>query len=257
MLLEQHLIEFNQLAVAHAEGADAMLNRVMVRDNIGIAALLEFKDASVPGSVHAPTQHLLVANAHIHWDPEFCDVKLIQTIMLMNELDSIIMKAQGERGIGYKAPVPGMPGVPIVFCGDLNSLPDSSVIEYLLNGRIRIDHPDFQDHGYGGFLQRFSESVRPGARGSTSSTPELVHHFNLQRAYQSGQMHNTNYTYDFKGVIDYIFHSRDFMAPLGVLGPVSMQWIQQYKLLGCPNPHFPSDHFPLLCEFEMLPPMQH
>ena len=144
----------------------------------------------------------------------------------------------------------GMPGVPIVVCGDLNSLPDSAVVEFLTNGRIPADHEHFQGHGYEGFLTRFSASVRPGMR-SVSAKPELVHHFSLKRVY-SGQMHSTNYTYDFKGVIDYVFYSSDFLSPLGLLGPVSLEWLKQYKITGCPNAHYPSDHFPLLCEFEML-----
>ena len=105
-----YLIEFNQLAMAHAEGSDAMFNRVMLKDNIGIAALLEVKDSTA-----LPSQHVLVANAHIHWDPEFADVKLIQTLMLTNELNNIVMKAQTERGIGFKTPIPGMPGVPVMI----------------------------------------------------------------------------------------------------------------------------------------------
>ena len=38
------MIEFNQLAMANAEGSDEMLNRVMTKDNIGLAALLETKE---------------------------------------------------------------------------------------------------------------------------------------------------------------------------------------------------------------------
>lgn len=247
-LLEDYLIEFNQLAMAHAEGSDAMLNRVMLRDNIGIAALLEVKDSN---AMHMPSQHVLVANAHIHWDPEYADVKLIQTLMLTNELNTIIMKAQSERGIGFKTPIPGMPGVPVIMCSDLNSLPDSSVVEYLRTGRIATSHRDLQGHGYDGFLQRFSASVRGGIR-APSGKPELVHQFNLRRTY-SGQMDYTNFTYDFKGVIDYIFYSADFLMPLGLMGPVSMEWAREWKVTGCPNPHFPSDHFPLLCQFELLP----
>ena len=30
-----------------------------------------------------------MCSAHIHWDPEFCDVKLIQTMMLMERLREI------------------------------------------------------------------------------------------------------------------------------------------------------------------------
>ena len=215
MLLEDYLIEFNQLAMAHAEGSDAMLNCVMLKDNIGIAALLEVKDCS---ALHMPSQHVLVANAHIHWDPEFADVKLIQTLMFTNELNNIVMKAQTERGIGFKTPIPGMPGVPVITCCDLNSLPDSSVVEYLRTGRIATSHRDLQGHGYDGFLQRFSASVRGGIRvRAPSGKPELVHQFNLRRTY-SGQMEYTNYTYDFKGVINYIFYSADFLTSLGLMG---------------------------------------
>ena len=37
-------MEFNQLAMASAEGSHDMLNRVMTKDNIGLAALLETKE---------------------------------------------------------------------------------------------------------------------------------------------------------------------------------------------------------------------
>ena len=95
-MLEQHLVEFNQLAMTHAKGSEALINRVRLYENISIAVLLELKDSSMSGA-HVPSQHVLVADPHILWKPEFCDVKLIQTIILMNELNSIIMKAKGIR----------------------------------------------------------------------------------------------------------------------------------------------------------------
>ncbi|XP_014606461.1 PREDICTED: CCR4-NOT transcription complex subunit 6 [Polistes canadensis] len=45
-LIKEHLVEFNQLAMANAEGSDNMLNRVMPKDNIGLAALLRMKEAA-------------------------------------------------------------------------------------------------------------------------------------------------------------------------------------------------------------------
>lgn len=45
-LIKEHLVEFNQLAMANAEGSDHMLNRVMPKDNIGLAALLRTKEAA-------------------------------------------------------------------------------------------------------------------------------------------------------------------------------------------------------------------
>lgn len=57
---------------------------------------------------------------------------------------------------------------------------------------------------------------------------------------------------DFKGVIDYIFYSKAHMSTLGLLGPLDPEWIKDNKIVGCPHPYLPSDHFPLLAEFEMV-----
>jgi CCR4-NOT transcription complex subunit 6 len=45
-LIAEHLVEFNLLAMANSEGSDDMLNRVMPKDNIGLAALLKTKEAA-------------------------------------------------------------------------------------------------------------------------------------------------------------------------------------------------------------------
>lgn len=41
--VQKHTVEFNQLAMANSEGSEAMLNRVMTKDNIGVAMLLEVR----------------------------------------------------------------------------------------------------------------------------------------------------------------------------------------------------------------------
>lgn len=61
------------------------------------------------------------------------------------------------------------------------------------------------------------------------------------------------FRFDFKGIIDYIFYAKQTMTPLGLLGPLSQDWLQQNKVIGCPHPHVYSDHFPLLVELEMIP----
>lgn len=42
-MVQKHTVEFNQLAMANSEGSEAMLNRVMTKDNIGVAVLLELR----------------------------------------------------------------------------------------------------------------------------------------------------------------------------------------------------------------------
>lgn len=124
--MKEHLVEFNQLAMANADGLDHMLNRVMPKDNIGLAALLQttenaWDNAGIsldPSFIHQP---LLVCTAHIHWDPEFCDVKLIQTMMLSNELRSIL----DDAAHSLRELKTDVNNVQLLLCGDFNSLPDS------------------------------------------------------------------------------------------------------------------------------------
>ncbi|XP_017105172.2 CCR4-NOT transcription complex subunit 6 isoform X3 [Drosophila bipectinata] len=240
-LIKEHLIEFNQLAMANAEGSDNMLNRVMPKDNIGLAALLKVKEnAWEPMSeVTQISQPLLVCTAHIHWDPEFCDVKLIQTMMLSNELKTIIDEASHSFRPGHKN---DSNSVQLLLCGDFNSLPDSGVVEFLGKGRVSMDHLDFKDMGYKSCLQRLL----------SNDTNEFTHSFKLASAYSEDIMPHTNYTFDFKGIIDYIFYTKTGMVPLGLLGPVSNDWLRENKVVGCPHPHIPSDHFPLLVELELM-----
>lgn len=58
---------------------------------------------------------------------------------------------------------------------------------------------------------------------------------------------------DFRGIIDYVFYAKQSMRVLGVLGPLDPEWLQSNKIVGCPHPHIPSDHFSLLVEFELNP----
>lgn len=78
--------------------------------------------SGLPPDVSQVHQPILVCTAHIHWDPEFCDVKLIQTMMLSNELRSILEEASHSFRPGHK---PDTNNIQLLLCGDFNSLPDS------------------------------------------------------------------------------------------------------------------------------------
>ena len=77
-------------------------------------------------------QPLLVATCHVHWDPEFSDVKLIQTMMLMNELKNILDETQTSFRPGSTT-APDVNNMPIILCGDLNSLPNSGIQLFALH----------------------------------------------------------------------------------------------------------------------------
>uniref|UniRef100_A0AAR5P8H8 Endonuclease/exonuclease/phosphatase domain-containing protein n=1 Tax=Dendroctonus ponderosae TaxID=77166 RepID=A0AAR5P8H8_DENPD len=188
-------------------------------------------------------QPVLVCTAHLHWDPEYCDVKLIQTMMLSNELKSILEESvQTLRANNVNITDPS--NIQLVLCGDFNSLPDSGVIEFLGTGKVSQDHQDFKAFSYKACLEKVLSCDKPN---------EFTHSFKLASAYNDEIMPFTNYTFDFKGIIDYIFYAKNTMTPLGLLGPISQDWISQNKVIGCPHPHVYSDHFPLLVELEMVP----
>uniref|UniRef100_A0A4W5Q6T3 poly(A)-specific ribonuclease n=1 Tax=Hucho hucho TaxID=62062 RepID=A0A4W5Q6T3_9TELE len=248
-LVQKHTVEFNQVAMANSEGSEVMLNRVMTKDNIGVAVLLEVnKDMFSGMKPLQETQFLLVANAHMHWDPEFCDVKLIQTMMFLSELKSITERALSSVATG--SPTSDPSSIPIVLCADLNSLPDSGVVEYLSNGGVAENHKDFRELRYNEALSNFSCQGKNGP-----SDGSITHSFQLKSAYQGSLMSYTNYTYDFKGVIDYIFFSETHMSVAGLLGPLESQWLTDNNITGCPHPHIPSDHFSLLAQLELHPPV--
>ncbi|XP_040010557.1 CCR4-NOT transcription complex subunit 6-like [Xiphias gladius] len=195
-------------------------------------------------------QLILVANAHLHWDPEYSDVKLIQTMMFLSELKNIAERASGSVATG--SPTADPSSIPIVMCADLNSLPDSGVVEYLSNGGVAENHKDFKELRYSECLTNFSCNGKNG-----NSDGSITHSFQLKSAYDSNLMPYTNYTYDFKGVIDYIFFSKIHMSVLGQLGPLDSQWLIDNNITGCPHPHIPSDHFSLLAQLELHPPLPH
>lgn len=60
-----------------------------------------------------------MSNTHLSWNPEYDDVKLWQTAMLMKELEKFIMTRN----------------VPLVLCGDFNSDTNSAVYKLLASNR--------------------------------------------------------------------------------------------------------------------------
>ncbi|KAL7982155.1 hypothetical protein Chor_001212 [Crotalus horridus] len=248
-LVQKHTVEFNQVAMANSEGSEAMLNRVMTKDNIGVAVVLEVHKelfgAGMKPLHTVDSQLLIIANAHMHWDPEYSDVKLVQTMMFISELKNILEKASDRPG----SPTADTTSIPLVLCADLNSLPDSGVVEYLSNGIVADNHKDFKELRYNECLMNFTGNGKTGA-----SEGRITHGFQLKSAYENNLMPYTNYTFDFKGVIDYIFYSNPHMNVLGVLGPLDPHWLVENNITGCPHPHIPSDHFSLLTQLELHPP---
>ena len=205
-LVEEHVIEFQNEAQTRQFVGEGY-NRLVLRDNIALVALLE---------LWSTRQRILIANTHIHWNPEFSDVKLIQTKMFLEKLMSLQrLYQQGPRH----------PPVPIIVSGDFNSTPDSGVVRLINDGRLDPKHADLRNHSYGDY-----------------STTGMYHDLNLVNCYPTTLTPYTNCTHEFTGVLDYVFVTADTIRVAAVLAPVPMD---DLPLPAFPNAFHPSDHVAL------------
>lgn len=121
---------------------------------------------------------------------QYCDVKLIQTMMLMHELRTMLEDSVTSFRPGATKADPN--SVPLLFCCDLNSLPESGVIEFLSTGRVAADHPDFKGLGYQDCLKRLSSSE--SSSSASGKSPEFTHPFKIASTYADGSIPFTNFS---------------------------------------------------------------
>ena len=222
-LIEKQLVEYSQTCLQRPDfrKSDDVYNRLMTKDQIATIALLENKNSG---------SRLIVANTHLHWDPSFRDVKLVQSAMLIDELEKVAARfatfpAKLNVAEGYPAAPKYSDGtkIPMLICGDFNSTPGSGVDQLYSSGSVDPKHEDFMGHVYGDF-----------------TTDGVKHPFTLKSAYSNiGELPFTNYTPGYVGVLDWIWYSANTLAITGLLGEVDKQYLS--KAVGFPNAHFPSE----------------
>ncbi|KAJ7772719.1 glucose-repressible alcohol dehydrogenase transcriptional effector [Mycena maculata] len=253
-LVENHLIEFNSIAMQRQDfkKTDDMFNRVLGKDHIAVVCLLE---DLVTGT------RIIVSNTHLHWDAAYSDVKLVQTALLLEEVEKIAhafakypprppdtpSATDDEPAVARPPPPIYADGtrIPVLVCGDYNSMPSSGVYDFLASGTLSASHPDFLSHTYGNYT---SEGLR--------------HKLGLKSAYttigaggvQEEIIPMTNVTPGFHGVIDYVWYSTGNLILNSVVGEIDKMYLE--KVVGFPNAHFPSDHIALTASFSVKPPRE-
>lgn len=159
-LAEQISVDFAQRAATDprlAQRPEALV-RHSRKDNVALITVLERREED---SV------LIVANAHLHWDPEYSDVQLFQAVLALEEVERV-------RG-RYS-------GAPVLLMGDFNSLRDSLVYALVVCG------------GIGKFA---------AAESYLDFHPSTL----FRDAYSGQDLTFTAFTPLFKETIDYIFYS--------------------------------------------------
>lgn len=221
-LVNKQLVEFNQAPSFRKDPSfkytKEVYNRLMTKDHIAVIAMLERKGSGT---------RLMLANTHTEWNPKFRDVKVLQVAMLMDEIQNLangFAKNPSRCVPKDKAPkYSSGADIPLIICSDVNSMPQSGVYEFMSRGFIDKDHEDFMQLDYGNY-------IKDGRK----------HDFPLKSAYQRlGELPFTNYTPDFRGVIDYIWYTTTSLEVIGLLKEVDKTYIE--GIVGFPNAHFPSE----------------
>ena len=235
-LVESYSIEFNELAQRQCQvmgmnpsskEGSAYLNRLM-RDNIAQLVVLELIQ-QVPARSRSDThKQLCIANTHLYSHKDFPDVKLWQVWQLLQELESFVM----SRGSN----------VPLIVCGDLNSTPDTAAYDLLSRQAVHPGHPDVNLKSKDDAIPR----ILPDCRS-------LTHSFNFGSAYSTvmGQEPSyTNYTVNFKGVLDYIWYSMQHLRPLSTVPIPDEDELTKFGK-GLPSTMHSSDHIMLVADMQL------
>jgi CCR4-NOT transcription complex subunit 6 len=233
-LIESYSIEFNELAQRQAsqlglnprsDDYAAFLNRLS-KDNVAQLIVLEFMHP--PGRGGREINQVCIANTHLYSNKDFPDVKLWQTWQLLMELESFVV----GRGSN----------LPLVICGDFNSTPDTAVYDLLARQAVHPGHPDVNV-----MTGDDTPNVLPDAMN-------ITHSFQLGSAYQTvlgEEPWTTNYTLNFKGVLDYIWYSAPQIVPLSVaLIPDETQITKHGEAL--PSTEYSSDHIMLISDLQII-----
>lgn len=226
-ILDHHELNFGHYISENPRLFDMtedMTTRIVPRNTV--ALMLRLRDKSTGKIVY-------VANTHLYWLPKFNDVKVIQTKILLNELNRFI-KAHGS----HSEPDPN-----VIICGDFNSTPELLVYSLLNTGAVNIKKAtEFSGFDYGEQLD-----------GELLSQKTVKNPLHLAPAYgplldakHAGKLDFTSYTKSLTAVLDHIWFSPSNLQVSRVLGKVERDYSE--KALGFPDKQFPSDHIALVSD---------
>ncbi|XP_976374.3 2',5'-phosphodiesterase 12 [Tribolium castaneum] len=159
---------------------------------------------------------IIVANTHLYYHPDAELVRVLQISMATTYL-SLLHKHYNKDGNTVR----------VILCGDFNSVPTSTVYEFLTKGNLSRDNKVFE---------------------KTVNNVNLRHDFQLQSA--CGSPTYTNYTDDFRGCLDYIFIEKGKMRVCNVVPFPKNEDLEAFE--GLPNEVYPSDHLALVVDLEII-----
>jgi CCR4-NOT transcription complex subunit 6 len=238
--VKKYEVEFNKAAQSLTDAMipttqkKTALNR-LVKDNVALIVVLEAKVNNQPIDNPGKRQLLCVANTHVNVHQDLKDVKLWQVHTLLKGLEKIAVSAD----------------IPMLVCGDFNSVPGSAPHALLAMGKVDPSHPDLAVDPLN-ILRPHSKLIHQlplvSAYSSFARTVGLGYEQHKRRMDSStNEPLFTNVTRDFIGSLDYIFYTADSLVVESLLELLDEESLRKDTAL--PSPEWSSDHIALLAEF--------
>ncbi|XP_050384699.1 carbon catabolite repressor protein 4 homolog 1 [Argentina anserina] len=243
--VKKYEVEFNKAAQSLTDAMiptnqkKSALNR-LVKDNVALIVVLEAKFSNQGVDNPGKRQLLCVANTHVNVHQDLKDVKLWQVHTLLKGLEKIAASAD----------------IPMLVCGDFNSVPGSAPHTLLAMGKVDPSHIDLQVDPLN-ILRPLSKLIHQLPLVSAYSSFARLG-VNLGVEQQRRRMDPTtneplftNCTRDFIGTLDYIFYTADSLTVESLLELLDEESLRKDTAL--PSPEWSSDHIALLAEFRCKP----
>jgi len=226
-------------------------------------------------SRYYPNQVIIFVNTHLFFHPAAEFIRLLQVDVMVQLLSNLreVIRLQGIDFIfecdveeDYQAcenaRIPVSKNdivVSTMLIGDLNSRQKTSAIEYLLSGEISSSHEVWQtisSYKWGKRLEDQEEDDNEMNRNESISDtgsfkfeevdmPTLNHDFKFTSA--AGYPQYTNYTRDFKDLLDWIFIDENIDVARILPFPTEDQLSSEVAL---PSSCHPSDHLSLVVDLK-------
>jgi len=165
------------------------------------------------------SEGLIIGNTHLFFKPDADHIRLLQTAMIVRQLEKIKTSAEKNFGMAFS----------VLLCGDFNSTPPFGVLEFMQQKVIKENHTDWCS-----------------AEGEHVQNLQIEHKLNMESA--CGTPKYTTYTVGFKDCLDYIYYQTDNISVTSVVPFPLEEEMEKYQAL--PNIVFPSDHIACIADLK-------
>ncbi|XP_034677251.1 carbon catabolite repressor protein 4 homolog 1-like isoform X1 [Vitis riparia] len=225
-------LEFDKTALSVVEGLEPDQRTQgqirLMKGNIALVIILERVENG--SSLGAFQPRICVANTHIYANPNLPDVKLCQVASLVKGLEKI---AQSQ--------------IPLLICGDMNSLPGSDPHKFLVTGRIcPVSSKETADPlGIYNLLKLQHSIPLVSAYSSLLCSGRVKEDEKKKMNQETKEPVFTNLSGGNSSTLDYIFHTENDLEVEGLLELLNSETVGD----ALPSALWSSDHIALMANF--------